>query len=139
MLGPRALRLTGELADGWIPSMAYLAPSQAARANAIIDEAARAGGREPAAIRRLYNIGGDVAPVIEAGLSDDDREIVGPRAHWVDVLTHLAVDLGFSTFILWGVPTAPRLRMFIEEIAPAVRERVAEVRARRASPTMTAP
>ena len=38
-------------------------------------------------------------------------------------------DVGFSTFILWGVPTAPRLRMFIEEIAPAVRERVAEVRA----------
>jgi hypothetical protein len=40
-------------------------------------------------------------------------------------LTHLAVDHGFSTFVLWGVPTAPRLRMFIEEIAPAVKERVA--------------
>jgi hypothetical protein len=32
---------------------------------------------------------------------------------------------------LWGVPTAPRLRMFIEEIAPEVKERVAEVRAGR--------
>jgi hypothetical protein len=28
------------------------------------------------------------------------------------------------------VPTAPRLRMFIDEIAPAVKERVAEMRAR---------
>ncbi len=49
----------------------------------------------------------------------------------MNVLTHLAVDHGFSTFVLWGVPTAPRLRMFIDEIAPAVKERVAEVRAGR--------
>ncbi|MDF3038233.1 MAG: Coenzyme F420-dependent N(5),N(10)-methylenetetrahydromethanopterin reductase, partial [Thermomicrobiales bacterium] len=126
--GPRALRLTGELGDGWVPSMAYVPPSQAAKSNAIIDEAARAAGRNPAAIRRIYNIGGDVAPVMEAGLSADDQQIVGPREHWVTVLTHLAVDLGFSTFVLWGVPTAPRLRMFIEEIAPAVKARVAEAR-----------
>jgi hypothetical protein len=33
--------------------------------------------------------------------------------------------------VLWGVPTAPRLRLFIEEIAPAVKERVAAVRAAR--------
>lgn len=131
VLGPRALRLTGELADGWVPSMAYAPPSQATAANAIIDEAARAAGRDPAAIRRIYNIAGEVAPAIEAGTSDDDPQIVGPRDHWVDVLTHLAVDLGFSSFILWGAPTVPRLRMFIEGIAPAVRQRVAEVRASR--------
>jgi alkanesulfonate monooxygenase SsuD/methylene tetrahydromethanopterin reductase-like flavin-dependent oxidoreductase (luciferase family) len=129
--GPRALRLTGELADGWVPSMSYVPPSQAAKSNAIIDEAARAAGRDPAAIRRIYNIGGDVSPIVEAGGSDDDQQIVGPRDHWVEILTHLALDHGFSTFVLWGVPAAPRLRMFIEEIAPAVRERVAQ--ARRAS------
>ncbi|MFL5761996.1 MAG: hypothetical protein ACJ789_20035 [Thermomicrobiales bacterium] len=88
-------------------------------------------GRDPAAIRRIYNIGGDVAPVVEAGTSDDDQQIVGPRDHWVEVLTHLAVDHGFSTFVLWGVPTAPRLRMFIEEITPVVTERVAAARAGR--------
>ena len=131
VIGPRALRLTGELGDGWVPSMAYVPPSQAAKSNAIIDAAARAAGRDPAAIRRIYNIGGDVAPVVEAGLSADDQQIVGPRDHWVKTLTHLALDLGFSTFVLWGVPTAPRLRMFIEEIAPAVKEQVAEVRKER--------
>jgi alkanesulfonate monooxygenase SsuD/methylene tetrahydromethanopterin reductase-like flavin-dependent oxidoreductase (luciferase family) len=131
VLGPKALRLTGELGDGWIPSMSYAPPAKAVESNAIIDDAARAAGRDPAAIRRLYNIGGDVSPVVEAGLSDQDTEIVGPIVHWVEVLTRLAVDQGFSTFILWGVPTAPRLRMFIEEIAPAVRERVAEIRGSR--------
>jgi alkanesulfonate monooxygenase SsuD/methylene tetrahydromethanopterin reductase-like flavin-dependent oxidoreductase (luciferase family) len=133
VIGPRALRLTGELADGWIPSMSYVPPSQAAKSNAIIDEAARAAGRDPSAIRRIYNIGGDVSPVVESGSSDDDSQIVGPRDHWVEVLTHLAVDHGFSTFVLWGVPTAPRLRMFIEDIAPAVKEHVADVRAGRGS------
>lgn len=133
VLGPRALRLTGELADGWVPSMSYVPPARAAASNAVIDAAARAAGRDPAAIRRIYNIGGDVAPVVEAGASDDDQQIVGPRDHWVRVLTHLAIDHGFSTFVLWGVPTAPRLRMFIDEIAPAVRERVAELRAERAA------
>jgi hypothetical protein len=107
-----------------------VSPSQAAKSNAIIDEAARAAGREPSAIRRIYNIGGDLAPLVEAGASDDDQQIVGPRDHWVNVLTHLAVDHGFSTFVLWGVPTTPRLRMFIDEIAPAVKERVADARAR---------
>ena len=28
----------------------------------------------------------------------EDQQIVGPRDHWVNVLTHLATDLGFSTF-----------------------------------------
>jgi alkanesulfonate monooxygenase SsuD/methylene tetrahydromethanopterin reductase-like flavin-dependent oxidoreductase (luciferase family) len=128
VLGPRALRLTGELADGWVPSMAYMPPARAATANAIIDAAAQSAGRDPSAIRRIYNIGGDVAPVIESGASDEDTQIIGPRDHWIETLTRLAVDHGFSTFVLWGVPTAPRLRMFIEEIAPAVRERVAGIR-----------
>jgi alkanesulfonate monooxygenase SsuD/methylene tetrahydromethanopterin reductase-like flavin-dependent oxidoreductase (luciferase family) len=128
VLGPRALRLTGEHGDGWVPSMSYVSPAGARASNAIIDEAARAAGRDPSQIRRIYNIAGDIAPVLEAGSSDEDTQIVGPRDHWIEVLTHLAVDLGFSTFILWGVPTAPRLRMFVEEIAPEVKARVEKAR-----------
>ncbi|MGD9711105.1 MAG: LLM class flavin-dependent oxidoreductase [Thermomicrobiales bacterium] len=131
VVGPRALQLTGELADGWVPSMAYVPPAQAARSSATIDEAARGAGRDPAAIRRIYNVAGDVAPLVESGTSDDDSQIVGPVEHWIGVLTHLAVDLGFGTFVFWGVPAAPRLRLFIEEIAPAVRDRVSAIRAER--------
>ena len=131
VVGPRALRLTGELADGWVPSMSYVPPARARDANAIIDAAARAAGREPTAIRRIYNIGGEFSATATAGAADDDPEIVGPPAHWIDVLTRLATEQGFSTFVLWGAPTEPRLRRFIEEIVPAVKERVA---AHRASP-----
>jgi alkanesulfonate monooxygenase SsuD/methylene tetrahydromethanopterin reductase-like flavin-dependent oxidoreductase (luciferase family) len=125
VVGPRALRLTGELADGWVPSMSYVPPGHAAAGNAIIDEAARAAGRDPAAIRRIYNFAGEFAHVAEAGLGADDRQIVGPPDHWVEVLSRLALEQGFSTFILWGEPAGPRLRTFIEDIAPEVKARVA--------------
>ena len=56
VLGPRMLRLAGEKADGWLPSLAYLKPGDLERGNAIIDEAAAAAGRDPREIRRLLNI-----------------------------------------------------------------------------------
>jgi hypothetical protein len=87
--------------------MSYVPPARAATSNAIIDEAARAAGRDLAAIRRIDNIGGDVAPVVEAGTSGDDTQTVGPRDHWITVLTHLAVDHGFSIFVLWECQPRP--------------------------------
>ena len=47
----------------------------------------------------------------------------------VDIYTHLALDMGFSTFVLIADPDAETLRTFIEEVAPQVRDRVAEARA----------
>jgi alkanesulfonate monooxygenase SsuD/methylene tetrahydromethanopterin reductase-like flavin-dependent oxidoreductase (luciferase family) len=126
--GPKALALTGKSADGWVPSMSYVPPIKVPEANARIDAAAVAAGREPSAIRRVYNIGGSVVPT-NTKADEIDREVTGPPGHWVEVLTHFAVDLGFGTFILWGGPEESRLRIFIEEIAPAVRERVAVHRA----------
>jgi alkanesulfonate monooxygenase SsuD/methylene tetrahydromethanopterin reductase-like flavin-dependent oxidoreductase (luciferase family) len=54
---PRALALTGRLADGWVsPLMSYKPPGEAARANRANDRAAREAGREPGEIRRIYNL-----------------------------------------------------------------------------------
>lgn len=127
VIGPKALALTGRVGDGWIPSMSYVPPIKAIESNAIIDRAAVAAGRNPSAIRRIYNIGGSFAPT-NTKADDIDREITGPPEHWVEVLTHFALDLGFSTFVLWSQPDDATLRTFIEEVAPAVRERVAAAR-----------
>ena len=118
--GPRALALTGRTADGWIPSMAYVPPSAALKAQGIIDRAARVAGRDPAAIRRIYNVGGQITNEGNQPATADDQQIVGDVAHWTQVLTHLAVDVGFSSFILWTEPEPEAFRVFIEEIAPAV-------------------
>lgn len=129
MLGPRTLRLAGELADSRAPSMSCAPAAQAARANAIVDEAAPVAVCSPSAVRVIYNIGGEFTLASECGGSDEDRQNVEPTNRWVDVLTRLAIAQGIWTFVLRGELATPRLQSFIEDVAPAVRERVAGARA----------
>jgi alkanesulfonate monooxygenase SsuD/methylene tetrahydromethanopterin reductase-like flavin-dependent oxidoreductase (luciferase family) len=130
---PRALALAGRVADGWVPSMGYMPPRVAAAGSARIDAAAREAGRDPSAIRRVYNVGGAFTATAPATATDDDQAIVGPVDHWARVLVHLAADLGFDSFVLGGPPDPAALRTFIAEVAPAVRERVAALRASRSA------
>lgn len=126
---PRALALTGRVADGWVsPLMNYKPPREAAEGNLAIDRAARDAGRDPRTIRRLYNIPGGFASTTEGRATDGDQAIVGRPEHWAEVLTHFATDLGFSTFVLAAPPDPHTLTSFIEDVAPTVRERVAELR-----------
>jgi len=127
---PRALALTGRVADGWAaPLMNYQPPAAAAEAQTIIDNAAREAGRDPSEIRRIYNLPGAFTAAAPAPASDTDEAIVGPPDHWAEVLTHLALDLGFGTFVLIAPPDPEMLRTFIEDVAARVRERVAAARA----------
>jgi alkanesulfonate monooxygenase SsuD/methylene tetrahydromethanopterin reductase-like flavin-dependent oxidoreductase (luciferase family) len=127
---PRALALTGRVADGWAaPLMNYYPPAAVAESQTVIDRAAREAGRDPAAIRRIYNMPGAFTEVAPAPALDTDEAIVGPPDHWADVLAHLALDLGFGTFVLIGPPDPEMLRTFIEDVAPRVRERVTTARA----------
>jgi alkanesulfonate monooxygenase SsuD/methylene tetrahydromethanopterin reductase-like flavin-dependent oxidoreductase (luciferase family) len=123
---PRALALTGRVADGWAaPLMNYMPPAAADEAQVAIDRAAVEAGRDPRDIRRLYNIAGEFTTSAPAPARDTDEAIVGPTEHWAEVLAHLALDHGFATFALIAPPDPDTLRTFIEDVAPAVRERVA--------------
>jgi alkanesulfonate monooxygenase SsuD/methylene tetrahydromethanopterin reductase-like flavin-dependent oxidoreductase (luciferase family) len=113
--------------------MGFMPPRVAAAAGARIDAAAREAGRDPSAVRRIYNLGGAVTGTAPEPATDDDRAVVGPVDHWVAVLVHLAADLGFDSFLLGGDPDPATLRAFIAEVAPAVRERVAALRASRSA------
>jgi alkanesulfonate monooxygenase SsuD/methylene tetrahydromethanopterin reductase-like flavin-dependent oxidoreductase (luciferase family) len=135
---PRMLGLVGRLADGWaMPLMNYMPAREAAERNRIIDRAAHAAGRNPAEIRRIYLIPGALARSAPAPARDDDQAIVGPPEHWAEVLTHFATDLGVGTFVLAAPPDPQTLTSFIEDVAPQVRERVAEQRA--SSPSAASP
>ncbi|TDC97300.1 LLM class flavin-dependent oxidoreductase [Actinomadura sp. 7K507] len=123
--GPRGLALTGRAADGWLPSSAWAPPERLPELHARIDEGAAAAGRDPADVRRLYNIGG----TITGGASDGFLH--GPVSQWTDELTDLAVGSGMDTFILWAEgDQETQIKRFAEEIAPAVREQVARERGR---------
>jgi alkanesulfonate monooxygenase SsuD/methylene tetrahydromethanopterin reductase-like flavin-dependent oxidoreductase (luciferase family) len=117
--GPRMLRLVGRLADGWVPSASYLPPERLADAQARIDDAAAAAGRDPAAIRRLYNLSGRIGPG-GGGFLD------GPPGQWVEQLLPLVVETGMDTFVL-GPSESPasQLQLFAAEVAPALRDAVA--------------
>lgn len=119
---PRMLRLTGRMADGWIPSLGYAPPDVLPEMNRTIDEAAQAAGRDPAAIRRAYNINGQFS-------SAETGYLQGPRSMWVAQLTDLALEYGMSVFILApGEDAETDLRRFAEEVAPGVREAVQQAR-----------
>ena len=117
--GPRMLRLVGRLADGWVPSASYLPPERLADAQARIDDAAAAAGRDPAAIRRLYNLSGRIGPG-GGGFLD------GPPGQWVEQLLPLVVETGMDTFVL-GPSESPasQLQLFAAQVAPALRDAVA--------------
>jgi alkanesulfonate monooxygenase SsuD/methylene tetrahydromethanopterin reductase-like flavin-dependent oxidoreductase (luciferase family) len=126
---PRALALTGRVADGWFaPLMNYMPPAAASEAQAVIDGAAREADRDPSEVRRIYNVVGAFADAAPEPARDSDEAIVGPPDHWAEVLTHLVLDIGFDGFTLALPPDPDTLRTFIEGVAPQVRERVAEAR-----------
>lgn len=121
--GPRMLRLTGALADGWVPSAAYAPPEQLAEMTKTLEAAAEQAGRDPAAVRRIYNLNGRFATRSGGGFLD------GPPASWAEQLAELALADGFSAFVLAPGPAAERdLAAFAAEVAPAVRALVARER-----------
>jgi len=122
---PRMLRLAGRKADGWLPSLPYLKPGDLQASNQIIDEAARAAGRDPAEIERLLNISGQFSAT-GRGLLD------GPPEQWVDDLLPLVLDDGISTLIVMA-DDPETMQRFAEQVMPPLREAVGRERAARAA------
>lgn len=113
--GPRGLRLTGELADGWIPSLGY-GDVQAMRERVI--EAAIEVGRSPRDIRCVLNV-----PVhIGHGWQSDDVTLSGEASRVVDELSRY-VEMGFSGFnlIAQGDDLDAQVRELAEGVLPSVR------------------
>jgi alkanesulfonate monooxygenase SsuD/methylene tetrahydromethanopterin reductase-like flavin-dependent oxidoreductase (luciferase family) len=71
--GPRALAVTGRLADGWIPSLGYVPDDELPRMRERVLGAAEQAGRAPAAITCALNVGDADAdrlrPFVAAGFT----------------------------------------------------------------------
>ncbi len=115
--GPRALALTGRLADGWVPSFrGDLAPI--AEMTRRLEDAVAAAGRAPTDVRRILNVGGSITDSESAG------RFQGPVDQWVEDITELAVSYAFDTFVFWGDGDR-QLDRFAQEVVPAAREQLA--------------
>jgi alkanesulfonate monooxygenase SsuD/methylene tetrahydromethanopterin reductase-like flavin-dependent oxidoreductase (luciferase family) len=125
--GPKALALTGRIADGWAaPIPSYLPYDQWGSANAILDSSALASGREPSDVRRIAQIVGTITD--EPGMlavSSGSEPVRGDASQWASFLARLATDLPHTTFVLWPEhQTIEQVVRFARDVAPAVRDAV---------------
>lgn len=105
--GPRALRLTGRTADGWIPSYGYAPPSAIPGMRALIDEGAAEAGRDPSSVEFVYHL--TLGP---------DADLAGTPAQLADKLTELARSLDVAAFSL--APLGLPVEALAAEVLPAV-------------------
>src|SRR5688572_3858647 len=119
--GPRALRFAGQVADGWVPSFRGDL-KKLTDMTAQLDDAVAEAGRDPASLRRILNVNGEITDGASNGM------LRGPVVQWVDELTNLVVNHGFDTFILWAEGEG-QLSRFAEEVVPTVRLQAAAERA----------
>jgi alkanesulfonate monooxygenase SsuD/methylene tetrahydromethanopterin reductase-like flavin-dependent oxidoreductase (luciferase family) len=113
---PRGLRLIGRMADGWVPSVGRIGMDALRESSALIDEAATAAGRDPAAIRRIFNIGGAITDGPRG-----ENPFDGPADRWVATLADWARELRVDAFIFWPTDGAS-LQRYAVDVVPAVRE-----------------
>lgn len=117
--GPRALHQTGRLADGWVPSIRADLVRTLPELNERVDEGAVSAGRDPLAIRRVFNVGG----VITDGATEG--YLHGPADQWADELATLVTDHRAEVLIFAG-GVGEQVRRFAVDVVPAVRERLLE-------------
>jgi hypothetical protein len=129
-VGPRMLRLTGELADGWAaPIPAYLPYERWGEAQELIDAGAHEAGRDPAEVFRIANIPGAISESEEGSHPQGSDPLVGPSGFWAEVLVEWALEFRFDAFVFWPAEDPERqVRRFGEEVVPAVKEAVATER-----------
>jgi alkanesulfonate monooxygenase SsuD/methylene tetrahydromethanopterin reductase-like flavin-dependent oxidoreductase (luciferase family) len=118
-LGPAMLRLIGRHADGWLPSSPRLPPDALAAGRRIVDESAADAGRDPARIRRLYNIVGEFGR--GAGF------LLGRPGEWAEQLAEITLEHGVTGYLL-ATDHPDTIRRFAAEVVPAVRKLVAAER-----------
>jgi alkanesulfonate monooxygenase SsuD/methylene tetrahydromethanopterin reductase-like flavin-dependent oxidoreductase (luciferase family) len=117
--GPRMLRLTGQRADGWLPSAFILPPDAVPPAIERIEESARKAGRDPAELTLAYNVG----VLVRDGEPPRAGHVVGSAE---DVAAGLGalVEAGFDLLNLWPLQDTAEERETLAAIVAAVRDRL---------------
>ena len=116
--GPRMLRITGRLADGWVPSLGYMKPPALAEARKVVDQAAEKAGRDPADVLGLYNVSGELTDGPRG-----DGPLDGPPEHWVETLAGWAERARLGAIIM-PATSVDQVERLASEVAPPLREAV---------------
>jgi probable F420-dependent oxidoreductase len=116
--GPRALALTGQQADGWIPSLGYAPPKQVGELRERVLAAARAAGRDPDELTCAYNLG----IRIDEHADPEPSAVTGAPDAVTERLRSFT-ELGFTAvnFIPAGPGEEEQIERLAREVLPALR------------------
>jgi probable F420-dependent oxidoreductase len=117
--GPRALRLTGTLADGWVPSLGRVGLKQASAMRATVRAAAEAAGRSPDEITCAANL------IVEFTSNGPSAILDGQRiAGHSEAIAERLIAIGRAGFTVLNVALADAdaRRRFAAEVMPLVRD-----------------
>jgi alkanesulfonate monooxygenase SsuD/methylene tetrahydromethanopterin reductase-like flavin-dependent oxidoreductase (luciferase family) len=122
-LGPRALELTGRVADGWIPSLGFAPPERVVGMRERVLAAARDAGRDPAEITCAYNVPVRVDDRLRGGGEDDPGVVSGAPASVAERLAgFVALGFGALNLIPVGEDTGEQVERLATEVVPEVRD-----------------
>lgn len=118
--GPRALSVTGRLADGWIPTLELAPPERVGAMRERVLAAARRAGRDPREITCVYNI--DIR-VDERAVDPSPTRVTGPPGAVIERLLQFA-ELGFTAmhFLPAGPGEDEQAERLAREVIPVLRE-----------------
>ena len=127
-MGPRMLRLTGARADGWSVSRPYVGSDRLAAMQQAIDDAAAAAGRDPATIRRGYNLVGAIDEGSAELRTAGQGIVVGSAPAWAALLADTYERLGMDTLVFApaGGDQVEQMRRFSEDVVPRARDAMKE-------------
>lgn len=115
--GPRSMRVLGRLADGWLPSMAFVPPERVLELREIIRTAAADAGRDPDAIDYAYNV-----TVAVGRPHGDDRVVAGSPAEVTERLAGLVDQLGLTALNIWPAGEADeQVAAIAADVVPGLR------------------
>ena len=117
--GPRALRLTGRRADGWIPSMGPSTPDEARSKMALVRAAAEQAGRDPVELDYAYNVGVRLAGPPPP---DPERSVAGEPDEVIESLLEF-LEAGFTVLNFWiGGRREEQAERLATEVVPHLRQ-----------------
>jgi hypothetical protein len=131
-VGPRALKLTGRLADRWAaPIPSYLAYEDRPVAQAAIDAGARSADRDPAEVLRIAQLVGTITTArtpqltTQSGLSGE-APIQADAGQWAELIASLVENVGFGAFIFWPEQNDhTQLQRWARDVVSAARDHAA--------------
>ncbi|WP_051951872.1 LLM class flavin-dependent oxidoreductase [Actinacidiphila yeochonensis] len=118
--GPRALAVTGRLADGWLPSLQRMDLERAAELRRQVRDAASGAGRDPDAVTCACN----VQVVLDDRSGPRPRAVAGSSEAVAEQLLAV-VRAGFTFPVAFGLDRAEVRERFATEVVPLVRRELA--------------